>query len=111
MIAIVAAVHGQTLTHFTVALVLLGIGWNLLYKTSSTLLSNSYRPAERYRVQATNDFAAFIFQAFASLSAGFLIVLVGWERPALLAAVPLGCFLVLLAVYWLHSNRTDTSSE
>lgn len=107
MLAVVAAVHGQSLAHFTVALVLLGIGWNLLYIASTTLLSKSYRPSERYGIQATNDFAVFGFQAFASLSAGFLIILVGWEHLALSAALPLGGFLVLLAAYWVRSNRMD----
>jgi MFS family permease len=110
MLAVVAAVHGQTLTHFTIALVLLGIGWNLLYIASTTLLSKSCRPAERYRVQATNDFAVFSFQTFASLGARFLVILVGWERLALSLAAPLDGFLALLAVYWLRANRMDKVS-
>jgi hypothetical protein len=107
ILAVIAAVHGQTLVHFTIALVLLGVGWNLLYLASTTLLSKSYRGAERYRIQAANDFAVFGFQAFASLSAGFLIVLVGWEHLALSATLPLSAFLLLLTVYWVRSSRTS----
>ena len=90
------------------ALVALGIGWNFLYLASTTLLAKSYRPAERYRVQATNDFAVFGFQAFASLSAGFLIILVGWERLAMSAAVPLACLLVMLGIYWMKSTKAPS---
>ncbi len=41
---------GVSLMHFWWALVLLGIGWNFLYIGGTTLLTETYRPAERAKV-------------------------------------------------------------
>src|SRR3546814_13967495 len=38
------------------ALVMLGIGWNLMFVGATTLLSETYRPRDQARVQAFNEF-------------------------------------------------------
>ncbi|MEM1231447.1 MAG: MFS transporter [Pseudomonadota bacterium] len=67
------------LMHYWGTMVLLGIGWNFLFLGGTTLLTQSYRPSERYQVQAANDFAVFGTQAAASLGAGVLLAAVGWN--------------------------------
>ena len=37
----------------------LGVGWNFMFVGGTTLLTTAYAPAERVRVQATNDFIVF----------------------------------------------------
>ncbi len=64
--------------HYWGALVFLGIGWNFLFLGGTTLLAQSYRPSERFRVQAVNDFIVFGLQAVGSLSAGVLLATTGW---------------------------------
>lgn len=67
------------LMHYWGAMVLLGIGWNFLFVGGTTLLTTSYRAAERFKVQALNDFLVFGLQAVGSLGAGVLLALYGWN--------------------------------
>jgi len=82
------AMSGVALLNFLSGLVLLGVGWNFLYVGGSTLLTETYRPSERSRVQALNDFLIVGVVAAGSFSAGALTDQFGW-RGLNLAAVPL----------------------
>lgn len=93
---------GQHFVHYLSGLVLLGIGWNLLFVAGTTMLTQSYRPAERYRAQGLNDFLVFGAQALASLAAGPAITALGWRSVNLLA-VPV-VLVMAGAVVW--SGRT-----
>ncbi|MDA1370936.1 MAG: MFS transporter [Proteobacteria bacterium] len=80
--------------HYWGSLVFLGIGWNFLFLGGTTLLTQSYRSSERFKVQAVNDFLVFGLQAVGSLSAGVLLARIGWNGvmafalPLLLLSVP-----------------------
>jgi len=67
------------LMHYWVALVLLGVGWNFLFLGGTTLLTKAYSSAERFKVQAFNDFLIFSFQAMAALGSGYLLTQYGWN--------------------------------
>ena len=86
--AIVVGVYAASLPAFWAALVLLGLGWNMLFLGGTVLLARRAAGAERFRLQAINDFGVFGAQALASLSAGTALVLVGWDALNL-AALPL----------------------
>jgi hypothetical protein len=89
---------GRELAHYWWGLVLLGLGWNLLFVAGTTLLTSSYLPAERYRAQAVNEFAVFGTQAAVSLLAGPALHALGWTRMNLATVPLLAAFgLVLLA--------------
>lgn len=60
------------------ALVLLGLGWNLLFVGGTVLLTHTYSLAERFKTQASNEFTVFSIQALASLSAGAMLISQGW---------------------------------
>jgi MFS family permease len=93
----ISAFVGHAFAHYFTALVLLGLGWNLMFVAATTLLTQSYRPEERFRAQGFNDFAVFGSQAMASLLAGTAIETLGWQALNLVT-VPL-----LLWVLWrLH---------
>lgn len=79
------ASSGVSLMHFWWALLLLGIGWNFLYIGGTTLLTETYRPAERAMVQGGNDFMVFAVQAVSSVSAGALVLGQGWSTLNLYA--------------------------
>ena len=68
--SIVVAVYAASLPAFWAALVLLGLGWNMLFLGGTVLLARRAAGAERFRLQAINDFGVFGAQALASLSAG-----------------------------------------
>jgi MFS family permease len=90
----IAALGSHHLMHYWWGLVLLGAGWNLLFVAGTTLLTTTYRPAERFKTQAVNEFAVFGSQALASLLAGPAIQHLGWQALNL-TGLPL---LVLMAL-------------
>jgi len=98
----------QELLGFWGALVLLGIGWNLLFVGGTTLLTRSYRPPERFKAQAVNDFTVFGIQALASLSAGTVIYLANWN---ILILLTLPFLVVLLAGLILLRGQISPDTE
>jgi predicted MFS family arabinose efflux permease len=81
------ALSGVALLHFISALVLLGIGWNFLFVGGTTLLIEAYRPSEKAKVQALNDFLIFGVVVTASFASGGLLQGFGWAG-ANVAALP-----------------------
>jgi MFS family permease len=95
--AAIAIFAGQAVLHYSWALALLGLGWNFMFIAATTLLTRTYRPAERIQAQTLNDFLVFGAQAVASLLAGFALATIGW-RQLNAATLPLiGAVLVALA--------------
>jgi len=83
---------------YWLGLVLLGVGWNLLFVGATVLLTRSYAPSERFRAQAANDLAVFGSQAAASLASGAVLHQFGWLTMNVAAAVVLVVTLVLVVV-------------
>lgn len=103
--AIAVGLSGIELTRFWAALTLLGVGWNFVFVGATTLLTTTYRPAEKAKVQAANDLAVFSTVALASLSSGALHHLLGWTAVNLAVLVPL--LLILVALLWLQRRPTS----
>ena len=96
----VIALQGQHVLHYWWALVLLGIGWNLLFLTGTVLLAECYNASEKHKLQAVNDFMIFGVQAISSLLAGWLIFTRGWQVLVYYTAPFI--LLVLLASLWFY---------
>lgn len=94
----ILAFVSQEFIEFWGALVLLGIGWNFLFVGATVLLTRSYRRAERFKSQAVNDFSIFGIQALASLSAGSVLFLAGWQTMSILTLIPM-VFLLLVLIF------------
>jgi hypothetical protein len=90
------ATWDQGLMHYGAALVLLGVGWNLLFLGGTNLLPRGYEPGERFRVQAMNDFLTFTVQAGVSLGSGWVLVRFGWSAVNGIAAGILGVYVFIL---------------
>ncbi|MEM1262061.1 MAG: MFS transporter [Pseudomonadota bacterium] len=90
---------GQTVGHYWLALVLLGLGWNFLFVASTTRLTTTYSEEEKYRAQAMNDFCVFGTAAAASLASGAVLYYIGWVW-LMVAPMPL-----LVAVGWILLRR------
>jgi MFS family permease len=101
-IGIVAAV-GQGFAHYIVALVLLGVGWNLLFVGATAVLAGVHSDDERFRAQGFNDLVVFGCQAVASLLAGFALESIGWTALNL-ATLPL-----LLLTTWMVLRRGEVT--
>ena len=95
--AISATAAGHTLAAYWMGLVLLGLGWNLLFIGATVLVSQSFGPPERFRAQGLNDLVVFSSQAVASLAAGAVLYRFGWVAMNLMAAPLLLLVLVLIA--------------
>jgi MFS family permease len=70
--------HGHGVAHYWLALVLLGIGWNFLFIGGTTLLTLAYRPEEKAKTQALNDFIVFGTVTLTALASGALLATLGW---------------------------------
>lgn len=90
------------------ALVLLGLGWNLLFVGGTVLLTKTYRPEERFKAQATNDFTIFAVQAISSFSAGTVLSLAGWANINWLG---MGIMLFSLAIILWRSGQIRQAVE
>ena len=90
--------------NFAISLILLGLGWNFGFIGGTTLLTTTYTPSERGKVQAANDFGISALMVVASFSSGKVLDLIGWY------AVPIAMFpaaVVILALLgWLVMGRT-----
>jgi MFS family permease len=69
---------GITVGHFWTALVLLGVGWNFAFVGATTMVIDCYRPEERTKVQAFNDFLIFGTMAVGSFASGAMLAHFGW---------------------------------
>ena len=91
--AALVGLSGLELGYFLAGLTLLGVGWNFLFVSSTALLTTTYEPWERTRVQALNDFAVYSALVLSTLASGPLEEKWGWEAlnrgtiPVLLMAV------------------------
>lgn len=99
MLGCVAVGWGQPeLIHYFGSMVLLGVGWNFLFLGGTTLLTQSYRVSERFKVQAANDFFIFGLQAVGSLGAGVLLATLGWNGVLAFTLPWLVMFVCVLAL-------------
>jgi MFS family permease len=95
----------QTVAGYWLSLVTLGVGWNFLFVSSTSLLITTYKEAEKYRAQAFNELMVFGAQAIASLSAGWLLTATSWKTINLMS-LPL-LVLLLLVIWWNHSKLSQ----
>ncbi len=92
-------IAGIDFANFLIANALVGLGWNFTYVGGSTLLTRTYRPSERARVQASHDFVVYATTATAAALAGFLQQKSGWMAINI-AALPL-MGIVMATMLWL----------
>ncbi len=98
-----AGLSGMTDWHFRVALTVNGVGWNFLFVGATTLVSTTYRPSERGKTQAMNDFLVFGTTATSSFFAGVLQERMGWFALNWFSLTLLA--VALVAVLWLRFQK------
>lgn len=96
---------GQDITRFWLALVLLGVGWNFLFVGATTLLTETYVPAEKAKVQAANDFLVFGSVSVSAFSSGMMQNAFGWDIVNMMALPFLA--VALCMVSWLRFLRPE----
>lgn len=83
----------------SVALFLLGLGWNFCYVGGSSLLSDQLTPDERSRTQGFNDLLIGLVSAAGSLGSGFVFAAVGYGMMGLVGAAA-ALIPLTLALWW-----------
>ena len=92
---------------YMVGLILLGIGWNFLFISGSSLLVISYEDKDKFTAQGLNDFIVFSTQGIGSLSAGFLLYYSNWIVINLIC-IPL--LIIVLIVSYISSNKIASNN-
>ena len=103
VISVVVNLNGVTVPHFWLALMILGIGWNFMFTGGTSLLTDTYSPAESAKAQALHDFIAFSSVTFSSFGAGALHYLLGW-RLVNYSVLPF-ILVCLTSMIWLRNTR------
>ncbi|MBV5290817.1 MAG: MFS transporter [Curvibacter lanceolatus] len=96
---VAVALSGVDLQQVLVALLLLGLGWNLLFTGATTLAMRAYRPEEKDRAQAAINFCVFGTMAFTAFASGALVTTQGWTLLNLGSLLPV--LLTGLGLGWL----------
>ena len=94
VVSIILSLFEQTFTNYMAALIFLGLGWNFLFISGTSLVVLTYKEEEKFRVQGINDLIVFSTMALASLSAGILLSLTSWKTMNFIC-IP---FLILIVI-------------
>jgi MFS family permease len=97
--AIFTAHSGLAYLNFWGALVTLGLGWNFMFTSATTMLITTYTPAEKAKVQGVNDLAVFLTMITSSAASGALLSTTGWHDLNLYSAPFV--FVGALGTFWL----------
>ena len=99
---IVSFLFGASFLVFCTALILLGIGWNFTFLGGTTLLTTTYEPSEKAKVQGFNDLCIFSVVSITALLSGILHHYWGWFVLGAGATAPV--LLVAAFVIWHRKN-------
>ena len=106
-ITILTSLFEQSFLNYLTALVFLGLGWNFLFISGTSLLVLSYREEEKFKAQGFNDLIVYSVQAVASLSAGVFISLTSWKTMNLVCII----FLVIISISTLRADLKKNPSN
>lgn len=106
----IVALSGLGLWQFWVALILLGIGWNFGFIGSTAMLTDTYRPSEKNKVQGIHDFALFTLVAFASLASGATLNSYGWDMLNWIIFPSAGFCLLVLALQAISHRKSAAAA-
>ncbi len=99
-VTIITSLFEQNFINYLIALIFLGLGWNFLFISGTSLLVLCYREEEKFRAQGYNDLIVYSIQAVASLSAGVFLSLTSWKTMNLIC-------LIFLIIITLSTIRAD----
>lgn len=108
--AALVGLSGLSTTHFSAALILLGLGWNFGFVGASAMVLETHRPEERTRVQSFNDFLIFGAMALGSFSSGQILTAYGWSAVNWIVFPPVAVALVALASSGLLRRRAAVAA-
>lgn len=103
LIAVAALIGAgdDSVLHFWLALIALGLGWNFGFLGASAMVLKCHTPEEAPRVQSVNDFVVFGSMAVGSFASGGLLSAFGWSTVSLMVLPPV--LVAWLALLWQRS--------
>jgi len=104
LLTIIMSFFEPNFMNYLISLILLGIGWNFLYISGTSLLVTTYQEHEKFKAQGFNDLVVFSATAIGSLSAGILVSITSWKIINLMC-IP---FLILILFSII---RADTKKD
>ncbi|NWE71122.1 MFS transporter [Pseudomonas gingeri] len=104
------AQFSDSLTAFYIALLFLGVGWNFMFVGGTTLLTSSYHPSEKARVQGVAEFIQYTFTAFSTLAAGPILQLLGWKGMNNIV-FPLIAVSAVITLRWMRADRRTKNAN
>tara|TARA_Y100000992_G_scaffold1498_1_gene1000 strand:- start:1249 stop:2418 length:1170 start_codon:yes stop_codon:yes gene_type:complete len=102
-ITLITSIFDQSFFNYMFALIFLGLGWNFLFISGTSLLVLTYREEEKYKAQGLNDFVVYSIHAIGSLSAGVFIALTNWKIMNIIC-IP---FMVLIIFTTIRAEILD----
>lgn len=99
---------GQGFWYYWWGLLLLGVGWNFTFIGATHLLTFSYLPAEKAKVQGINEFFVFSAAALGSLFAGQGLAMLGWAWLNLFA---LPWILLVAILIWRLKEQAPNAAD
>lgn len=94
----------------SIALFLLGLGWNFCYVGGSALLSDQLSPAERAKTQGTNDLLIGLATASVSFSSGLLFASIKYSGMGSVGMVSSLVLLGLTGGWMVRRRRLATAA-
>ena len=107
--SIVIHLSGIGFMNFLSGLVLVGVGWNFLFTGGTTLLTQTYTPEEKAKVQGLNDFFIWGTISIGAVTSGAVQHSIGWSAVNLVMA-PL-VVLVFATTLWLRFTGRKVPPE
>ena len=107
LVTIITSLFEQNFINYMIALIFLGLGWNFLFISGTSLLVLCYREEEKFRAQGYNDLVVYSIQAVASLSAGVFLSLTSWKTMNLICLI----FLIIIALSTIRADLKKNPSN
>ena len=97
--------NGMAVLHYWWALLILGLGWNLLFMTSTAILPQTYTPQDQFKAQAANDFLVFAVQGVGAFAAGWALFSLSWNGVLWVALTFTVAWLVIASTLTLRVKK------
>lgn len=105
-ISILISLSGIELINFYSGLFLLGLGWNFMYTSGSTLIARSHQAEERGKTQGAAELIIACLASLAAFSSGVLLHQFGWSDVNI-GSIPL---LIIAVVVTLWFRKVESKS-
>ncbi|WP_321391216.1 MFS transporter [Emcibacter sp.] len=109
-IAAAIAIYDVELTNFYLSLGLLGIAWNFMFTSSTSLLAEAYSEKEKAFTQGINDFLVYSMTATASLTSGYVFATLGWSKMNMMSYSILAVLFVV-TLWYVRQTRQPSAGE